>query len=96
MVTLYVIKLFILVGFVRGTQARPPTFVLWTNSTYGEFPYNYLRQLRNAMREEFRISRDAWMNSFGTGTWAGRLVIFGLLSICITTYFDSMFFFGHH
>ena len=44
------------VKYVTQTRARPPTFVLWTNSTYGEFPYNYLRQLRNAMREEFRIS----------------------------------------
>jgi hypothetical protein len=40
----------------NATKTRPPTFVLWTNSTYGEFPWTYLRQLRNAMREEFRIS----------------------------------------
>lgn len=44
------------VKYVTQTRTRPPTFVLWTNSTYGEFPWTYLRQLRNAMREEFRIS----------------------------------------
>jgi len=38
------------------TRSRPPTFVLWTNSSYGEFPRNYLRQMQNGMRDEFRIS----------------------------------------
>jgi GTP-binding protein len=44
------------VKYMTQTRARPPTFVLWTNTTYGEMPRNYLRQLQNAMREEFRIS----------------------------------------
>eukprot|EP00933_Yihiella_yeosuensis_P006243 TRINITY_DN110943_c0_g1_i1.p1 TRINITY_DN110943_c0_g1~~TRINITY_DN110943_c0_g1_i1.p1 ORF type:complete len:728 (-),score=136.50 TRINITY_DN110943_c0_g1_i1:151-2334(-) len=44
------------VKYITQTRARPPTFVLWTNSSYGEFPRNYLRQLQNNMRDEFRIS----------------------------------------
>eukprot|EP00913_Durusdinium_trenchii_P028526 g26754.t1 len=42
--------------YMTQTRARPPTFVLWTNSTYGNFPENYLRHMRNGMRDEFRIS----------------------------------------
>merc|ERR1740130_2505632 len=44
------------VKYVTQTRARPPTFVLWSNSTAADFPRNYLRQLMNAMREEFTIS----------------------------------------
>ncbi|CAK9070441.1 GTPase Der (GTP-binding protein EngA) [Durusdinium trenchii] len=44
------------VKYMTQTRARPPTFVLWTNSTYGNFPENYLRHMRNGMRDEFRIS----------------------------------------
>lgn len=44
------------IKYMTQTRARPPTFVLWTNSAYGEFPKNYIRQMQNAMRDEFRIS----------------------------------------
>ena len=53
------------------TEARPPTFVLWANSTYADFPPNYLRQMRNAMRDEFRISWGAW-SIVGGGASQGR------------------------
>lgn len=44
------------VKYITQTRSRPPTFVLWTNSAFGEFPRNYLRQMQNGMRDEFRIS----------------------------------------
>merc|ERR1719265_1161273 len=44
------------VKYITQTKARPPCFVLWSNTTAGEFPRNYLRQLQNGMRDEFRIS----------------------------------------
>lgn len=44
------------VKYITQTKSRPPSFVLWSNTTSGEFPKNYLRQLQNSMREEFRIS----------------------------------------
>lgn len=43
------------VKYMVQTGVRPPTFVMWTNTTDGDFPPNYLRQIQNAMREEFRI-----------------------------------------
>lgn len=43
------------VKYMTQTRARPPTFVLWTNTTSDGMPRNYLRQLQNSMREEFRI-----------------------------------------
>lgn len=44
------------VKYMTQTKSRPPTFVLWTNTTSSEMPKNYLKQMRNSMREEFRIS----------------------------------------
>jgi len=44
------------VKYMTQVKSRPPMFVMWSNTTAGEFPRNYLRQLQNAMRDEFRIS----------------------------------------
>lgn len=44
------------VKYLTQTRSRPPTFVLWTNTTSREMPRNYIRQIQNGMREEFRIS----------------------------------------
>lgn len=44
------------VKYMTQTKARPPTFVLWTNTTSSEMPNNYLKQMQSSMREEFRIS----------------------------------------
>eukprot|EP00929_Paragymnodinium_shiwhaense_P038780 TRINITY_DN20451_c0_g1_i1.p1 TRINITY_DN20451_c0_g1~~TRINITY_DN20451_c0_g1_i1.p1 ORF type:complete len:723 (-),score=191.97 TRINITY_DN20451_c0_g1_i1:506-2674(-) len=44
------------VKYITQTRTRPPTFVLWTNVTAGRMPNNYMKQLTNAMRNEFRIS----------------------------------------
>jgi len=43
------------VKYMTQVQTRPPTFTLWTN-TYGEMPQNYVRQMMNAMREEFNMN----------------------------------------
>lgn len=37
------------------TRSRPPTFVLWTNTIADEMPRHYIRQIQNAMRQEFRM-----------------------------------------
>jgi len=43
------------VKYMTQTRARPPTFVVWTNTTSEDMPRNYIRQIQNAMRDEFRI-----------------------------------------
>mmetsp|Transcript_4396 Transcript_4396/g.10417 ORF Transcript_4396/g.10417 Transcript_4396/m.10417 type:complete len:512 (+) Transcript_4396:790-2325(+) len=43
------------VKYMTQTRSRPPTFVLWTNTTWDEMPRNYIRHIQNAMREEFKI-----------------------------------------
>lgn len=43
------------VKYMTQTRARPPTFVVWTNTTWDGMPRHYIRQLQNSMREEFRI-----------------------------------------
>lgn len=40
------------VKYITQAQARPPTFVAWSN-VYARFPTHYKRQLINAIREEF-------------------------------------------
>ncbi|CEM18734.1 unnamed protein product [Vitrella brassicaformis CCMP3155] len=42
------------VKYITQVKPRPPTFVMWSN-VYGKFPWNYLQQLRNAIRDEFRL-----------------------------------------
>ena len=42
------------VKYVTQTGVRPPSFVMWTN-VHGEFPDNYLNQLKTALREEFNL-----------------------------------------
>eukprot|EP00971_Amphidinium_carterae_P040875 802854-Amphidinium_carterae.1 len=44
------------IRYITQTRARPPTFVIWTNSTEDEMPPNYIKQMKNGMREEFRMS----------------------------------------
>jgi len=44
------------VKYITQTRTRPPTFVMWSNVTSREMPITYMRQIKNAMREEFRIS----------------------------------------
>merc|ERR1719215_1007300 len=44
------------VKYMTQVNARPPTFVVWTNTAWDGIPRNYLRQLQNTMRDEFRIS----------------------------------------
>merc|ERR1711957_1048404 len=44
------------VKYITQTRSRPPTFVIWTNTTAGDMPRNYMQQLKNMMRTEFRIS----------------------------------------
>jgi len=44
------------VKYMTQTRTRPPTFIVWTNTAFNGMPRNYIRQLQNAMREEFRIS----------------------------------------
>eukprot|EP00397_Hematodinium_sp_SG-2012_P007614 GEMP01007662.1.p1 GENE.GEMP01007662.1~~GEMP01007662.1.p1 ORF type:complete len:706 (-),score=212.80 GEMP01007662.1:1328-3445(-) len=43
------------VKYMSQVKSRPPIFVLWTN-TYGEMPQNYVRQMMNAMRDEFNMN----------------------------------------
>jgi GTP-binding protein len=40
--------------FITQTRIRPPTFCLYTN-TFATFPENYLRQMKELMREEFGL-----------------------------------------
>ena len=40
--------------FITQTRVRPPTFSLYTN-TFATFPENYLRQMKELMREEFGL-----------------------------------------
>lgn len=40
--------------FITQSRVRPPTFTLYTN-TFATFPENYLRQMKELMREEFGI-----------------------------------------
>lgn len=40
------------VKYITQVQAKPPTFVAWSN-VYAHFPTHYKRQLINAIREEF-------------------------------------------
>jgi GTP-binding protein len=40
--------------FIAQTKTRPPTFSLYTN-TFASFPENYLRQLKELMKEEFGL-----------------------------------------
>lgn len=44
------------VKYMTQTRSRPPTFVMWTNTSSSDMPRNYLRQIENAMRDEFRIA----------------------------------------
>ncbi|OEH76278.1 small GTP-binding [Cyclospora cayetanensis] len=43
------------VKYITQTQAKPPTFVAWSN-VYAHFPTHYKRQLINAIREEFGLN----------------------------------------
>ncbi|PHJ25494.1 ribosome biogenesis gtpase der protein [Cystoisospora suis] len=43
------------IKYMTQVKARPPTFVAWSN-VYSSFPVNYLRQVTNAMREEFSLA----------------------------------------
>lgn len=40
--------------FITQTMARPPTFSLYTN-TFATFPDNYLRQMKELLKEEFGL-----------------------------------------
>jgi len=40
--------------FINQTRSRPPTFSLYTN-TFATFPENYLKQMRELMKEEFGL-----------------------------------------
>lgn len=40
--------------FITQTRTRPPTFSLYTN-TFATFPDNYLRQMKELMKEEFGL-----------------------------------------
>jgi len=40
--------------FITQTRVRPPTFSLYTN-TFATFPENYLRQMKELLREEFGL-----------------------------------------
>ena len=40
--------------FIAQTRTRPPTFSLYTN-TFASFPDNYLRQLKDLLKEEFGL-----------------------------------------
>ena len=42
------------VKYITQVQAKPPTFVAWSN-VYAHFPTHYKRQLINAIREEFGL-----------------------------------------
>lgn len=44
------------VKYMTQTRSRPPTFVVWTNTAWDGMPVNYIKQLQNTMRDEFRIS----------------------------------------
>jgi predicted GTPase len=40
--------------FITQTKSRPPTFSLYTN-TFATFPDNYLRQMKELLKEEFGL-----------------------------------------
>ncbi|KAF8820375.1 ribosome biogenesis GTPase Der protein, partial [Cardiosporidium cionae] len=40
--------------YITQVSCCPPTFVMWTN-VMGKLPLNYIRQIRNVIREEFSL-----------------------------------------